>query len=125
MTKTTLKIDGMMCGMCEEHVNDAICGAFEVDKVTSSHLSGETVIISKRPLDKAKLDKTVKEAGYTLVGITGEPYTKGGRFSFLKKISDSSLHGTAGIIKTCWNFIQHRFFFFSVANYFNKIKQTN
>ena len=26
MTKTTLKIDGMMCGMCEAHVNDAIRG---------------------------------------------------------------------------------------------------
>ena len=24
MTKTILKIDGMMCGMCEAHVNDAI-----------------------------------------------------------------------------------------------------
>ena len=24
MVKTTLKIDGMMCGMCESHVNDAI-----------------------------------------------------------------------------------------------------
>ena len=28
MTKTTLKIDGMMCGMCESHVNDAIRKAF-------------------------------------------------------------------------------------------------
>ena len=24
MIKTTLRIDGMMCGMCEAHVNDAI-----------------------------------------------------------------------------------------------------
>ena len=29
MTKTTLKIDGMMCGMCESHVNDAIRKAFQ------------------------------------------------------------------------------------------------
>ena len=28
MTKTVLKIDGMMCGMCEAHVNDAIRNAF-------------------------------------------------------------------------------------------------
>ncbi len=28
MVKTTLKIDGMMCGMCESHVNDAIRNAF-------------------------------------------------------------------------------------------------
>ena len=38
MIKTTLKIDGMMCGMCESHVNDAIRKAFPaVKKVTSSH----------------------------------------------------------------------------------------
>ena len=30
MVKTTLKIDGMMCGMCESHVNDAIRNAFPV-----------------------------------------------------------------------------------------------
>ena len=32
MTKTTLKIDGMMCGMCESHMNDAIRKAFNVKK---------------------------------------------------------------------------------------------
>lgn len=51
MTKTTLKIDGMMCGMCESHMNDAIRSHFKVKKVTSSHASGETVIISEEPLD--------------------------------------------------------------------------
>ena len=24
MIKTTVKVDGMMCGMCESHVNDAV-----------------------------------------------------------------------------------------------------
>ena len=42
MTKTVLKIDGMMCGMCESHVNDAIRTAFAVKKVSSSHAKGET-----------------------------------------------------------------------------------
>ena len=36
MIKTTVKVDGMMCGMCESHVNDAVRKAFQVDKVTSS-----------------------------------------------------------------------------------------
>ena len=30
MFKTVLKIDGMMCGMCEAHVNDAIRKAIPV-----------------------------------------------------------------------------------------------
>ena len=37
MIKTTVKVDGMMCGMCESHVNDAVRKAFQVDKVSSSH----------------------------------------------------------------------------------------
>ena len=50
MIKTTLKIDGMMCGMCESHMNDVIRKNFKVKKVTSSARDGETVIISEEPM---------------------------------------------------------------------------
>ena len=30
MLKITLGVDGMMCGMCESHVNDAVRKAFPV-----------------------------------------------------------------------------------------------
>ena len=36
MWKYTAQVDGMMCGMCESHVNDAVRKAFPVKKVTSS-----------------------------------------------------------------------------------------
>lgn len=85
MTKTVLKIDGMMCGMCESHVNDAIRNAFAVKKVSSSHAKGETEIISEEPLDEAKLTETVQKTGYELKGISSEPYEKEGLFSFFKK----------------------------------------
>lgn len=84
MVKTTLKIDGMMCGMCEAHMNDAIRAAFKVKKVTSSHANGETVVISEEPLDEEKLRETVKATGYTLDNIASEPYEKKGLFSFGK-----------------------------------------
>ena len=44
MIQTTVKVSGMACSMCEAHINDAIRGAFPVEKVTSSHSKGETVI---------------------------------------------------------------------------------
>ena len=84
MIKTTLKIDGMMCGMCEAHINDAIRAAFRVKKVTSSHAKGETVIISEDAPDETKLRETVAATGYTLCGIASEPYEKKGLFSFGK-----------------------------------------
>ena len=46
MVKITLEVEGMACGMCEAHVNDAIRKAFPVKKVTSSHTKGETVILA-------------------------------------------------------------------------------
>ena len=76
MTQTTLKIDGMMCGMCESHINDAIRKEFPVKKVTASHSKGTCVIISDAPLDEAKLRKTIDDTGYTLLEVQSEPYEK-------------------------------------------------
>ena len=78
MTKTTLKIDGMMCSMCEAHMNEAIRKAFPVKKVTSSHTKKETEILSEAPLDEEALEAAVAATGYTLQGITSEPYEKKG-----------------------------------------------
>ena len=55
MVKTVAAIEGMMCGMCEAHMNDAIRGAFKVKKVESSHSKNQTVIISENPIDEQKL----------------------------------------------------------------------
>lgn len=84
MVKTTLNIDGMMCSMCEAHMNDAIRRDFEVEKVTSSHAKKLTEIISQEPLDEEKLRKTVDATGYKLEGISSEPYEKK-RFSLFGK----------------------------------------
>ena len=64
MVKTTLKIDGMMCGMCESHVNDAIRNAFPVKKDASSHSKGETVIISVEALAEDKIIEVMQPTVY-------------------------------------------------------------
>ena len=78
MTKTLLKIDGMMCSMCEAHMNEAIRKAFNVKKVTSSHSKKETEILSEAPLDEELIKSTVAATGYTLLDISSEPYEKKG-----------------------------------------------
>ena len=40
MIKTVLKVNGMMCGMCEAHMNDLVRKNFKVKKVTSSVKDG-------------------------------------------------------------------------------------
>ena len=74
MVRTIIRIDGMMCHMCENHVNDAIRNAVKVKKVESSHSKGETEIISENELDEAKLREAVEKDGYKVLGITFEPY---------------------------------------------------
>lgn len=85
MTKITLAIEGMACGMCEAHMNDAIRRAFPVKKVTSSHTKKETVILTDADISDEQLHNTVAATGYVLKGITREPYEKKGFFARFKK----------------------------------------
>ena len=85
MNKITVKIDGMMCGMCESHVNDAIRQAFPVKKVTSSHTKGETVILTEEPIDEADLLAAIDATGYRVLSMENEPYEKKGLFGALKE----------------------------------------
>ena len=70
MTETVVMIDGMMCGMCESHINDAIRREFKVKKVSSSHTKGETVIISENELEENKLRDVIGATGYEVLNIT-------------------------------------------------------
>ena len=86
MQQITLKIDGMMCGMCESHINESIRNHFSVKKVTSSHTKGETVILTENDLDEAKLKETIDKTGYKLLSVSKKKKKKKkGFFSFLKK----------------------------------------
>ena len=80
MIKTTLEIDGMVCGMCEAHVNDAIRAATKVKKVRSSHKSGQTEILSLDPMDETVLREALERIGYRLTGLREEPYEEKGLF---------------------------------------------
>ncbi len=83
MKKVTLKIDGMMCGMCESHINDTIRQHFPVKKVTSSHTKGETIILADEAPDESALREAIGATGYEVRGITVEPYEKKSFFSGL------------------------------------------
>ena len=85
MFQTTLKIDGMMCGMCESHMNDLIRRNFKVKKVTSSAKAGETLILSEEELDLSLVKKEIQAMGYQLVSAQCHPYEKKGLFHFGRK----------------------------------------
>lgn len=80
MFKTVIKIEGMMCNMCEAHVNDALRAAFSPKKVSSSHSKGITEVISENELDSAAVREIIEKDGYKVLDIASEPYVKKGLF---------------------------------------------
>ncbi len=86
MIKITLKVDGMMCPMCETHANDAIRNNFKVEKAVSSHKDGETVIIAQSDISDSELESAIGAVGYKVITVSREEYVKRGFFSkFFKK----------------------------------------
>lgn len=73
MLKITVKIYGMMCGMCESRVNDAVRRAFPAKKVTSSHSKGETVILTEQEIDEAALRSAIGAMGYEVEAVPSAP----------------------------------------------------
>ena len=84
MVKITLEIEGMACGMCESHINDAVRKAFAVKKVSSSHTKGRTEILAESPLEEEKLKAAIEATGSTVRSIRTEAYEKKG-FSLFRK----------------------------------------
>ncbi len=83
MIRIILGVEGMACGMCEAHINEAIRNAFPVKKVTSSHTRKQTVILTEQDIPEQELKGAVAKAGYDVVSVSSEPYEKKGLFGRL------------------------------------------
>ena len=81
MYRVTMKIERMMCGMCEAHINDVIRRNIkDAKKVSSSHKKGEASFICENIPDLEILKEKIKETGYEARDISCESYEKRGLF---------------------------------------------
>jgi len=80
MKQYTFEVKGMMCGMCESHINDVVRSNADVKKVASSKKKNETVVIAES-LDVEKIKSAIRSTGYE-VGeeVKIEEYEKKGLF---------------------------------------------
>ena len=85
MIRITVKVDGMMCGMCEAHINDAVRKALPVRKVTSNHKKKETVILTEQDISDSSIEAAVTQSGYTFLGATHEEDRPRGLKALFKK----------------------------------------
>ncbi len=77
-----MKIDGMMCGMCEAHICDAIRKAVpSAKKVVASRSKKEASFLTEEAVDNESLKTVIDATGYTCLGIESAPYEKKGLIS--------------------------------------------
>lgn len=84
MIEITIEVEGMMCGMCESHVNDCVRRACRVKKVASSRKKGNTVVLAEDGADTQAIVEAIKEKGYTVGDVSVVPYEKRGLFGRAK-----------------------------------------
>ena len=81
MFKNSVRIDGMMCSMCEAHINSAIRKKYpQAKKLKSSHKKGEATFLTEEEADREELKALITETGYTFVSCESVPYEKKGLF---------------------------------------------
>ena len=81
MVKTTLKIEGMSCAMCEAHICEAIRKAVPAaKKVAASRSKKEAFFLTEAAVDAEKLKAAIDATGYSCLGVEADPYEKKGLF---------------------------------------------
>ena len=78
MIKTTIGIEGMMCEMCEAHINDVIRRTFPVKSAKADRRKKRCVVVSEELLDEAALRAAIDATGYQVTTVSSEPYKKKG-----------------------------------------------
>ena len=68
-TVKTVKIKGMMCEHCENHVKTALEALPGVSKAVVSHKEGTAILTTAGHLNEKQVKKAVKEAGYKVLSI--------------------------------------------------------
>ncbi len=85
MVRITVHVEGMSCGMCEAHVNEAVRNAFPVKRATSARQRKETVILAQQDIPEAALQSVIGKAGYLVVSASSEPYERRDLFSGFRR----------------------------------------
>ena len=81
MMKTTLKIEGMMCGMCEAHICDTIRKTIPSAKKVAAYRAKKTAtFLTDEAVDTEHLKTAINATGYTCVSAVSVAYEKRGWF---------------------------------------------
>ncbi len=80
--ETTVRIDGMACGMCEAHVCDALRAKLPGYRISASHGRGTATLIGDAAPDENTVRNALDGTGYRVLGIESAPHRRRGLFGF-------------------------------------------
>lgn len=60
----TFKVEGMMCGGCENRVQNALKTIDGVENVVASHTNGTVKVTLNKELDKNVIKEKIEDIGY-------------------------------------------------------------
>ena len=69
MNKYIMGIDGMRCGMCEMHVEEAIRKSIKAKKIKASHFKNNLVVITELELTEEDFKRVLDSTGYTIISF--------------------------------------------------------
>ncbi len=67
MEEIVLKVNGMMCGGCENRVKNAIQNIDGVESVTVDHNTGKVVVTTNKEVSENIIIETLEDIGYEIV----------------------------------------------------------
>lgn len=68
MKEIILKVNGMMCGGCENRVKNAVGNIDGVESVTADHTTGEVCVTAKEKVSKESIKEALEDIGYEVIG---------------------------------------------------------
>lgn len=67
--KTVIKVEGMTCHHCANHVKAALLEIPRVVDVIVNLIEGKATIISNEKIAEKVFEKAISDAGYTFIGV--------------------------------------------------------
>lgn len=67
MKEINIKVNGMVCGGCENRVKNAISTIEGVESVTADHNTGKVLVSAKDEVKESEIEEKVEDIGFEVV----------------------------------------------------------
>ena len=67
MKETKIKVEGMVCGGCENRVQNALKTIEGIEEVVANHETGIVTVTSKEDVEKSVMEEKIEDIGFEVV----------------------------------------------------------